>query len=392
MRSCAHAEQARQAVVAELPFDDDLRAHVAACPVCARIAARARRFESRLDTAMGELVTDALPPGTATIARSAPPATRRRRPPRVLAGAMLGAAVVGFAAVGAVVTGSGLTDAFLGGRNEEVAPSAAAIETVDCYLGEPTGIVVDGVPPGDPSAVRVAYCFGDAADTVSVGGAISCVRAFDADARIGPRKGDDRSYLGACTRVQEAGSTMTSEESLVTPGPPRPFTTWADAVAAVDWPLREPTWLPDGYGLTALQGFASADAPDMTASVIAMYLRNGVPLILEEFAIADPDGFQVELSLPNGGVRSVTTGQTTVDGNPAFWASGVDVETGAAPAQRVQAMVLAWRDDAVGYRITARELDLEAVRRIAASISQEEARRSEGEAAMLEERARRARP
>lgn len=390
MRRCARAEELREALAAEAPLDASLNAHVATCPECARIAAGARRFESRLDLAMAELVTDALPPSIVMAARTAPPAAGRRRA-RILASTILAAAVLGFAVIGAVATGTSVSDAILGGGPDRGSSPSGALPAVDCYLGEPVVDVVGGSATGEAPQVMVAYCIGEGSSTASAGTAITCVRAFEVGARIGPREDDERGYLGACMRVEEAGSTELPAEAPSTASPPMPFPAWADAAAAVVWPVAQPRWLPDGYGLAALQGITSTGTPGTIDTVIATYLRAGVPLSLEQFTIADPDAFHVELALPGTGLRDVTTGQTPVNGSPAFWASGIDVATGHGPESNVDALVLAWRDDAVGYRITARDLDLETVRRVAESIGDEEARRIQAEAAMLEQRAELAR-
>lgn len=105
--------------------------------------------------------------------------------------------------------------------------------------------------------------------------------------------------------------------------------------------------------------------------MVATYLRNGTPLSIDQFVIADPDAFRIELTIPGDDLGAVSTGRTMVHQHHAFWAAGVVAETSGGPGLDVDTLVLTWSDDRVGYRITARIDDLEAVRRIAASLDEE---------------------
>ncbi len=380
MRRCARAEEVRRALAEDELLSGELATHAATCSECARISAAARRFHARLDAATAELVTDSLPANTPMAARMAPSATGRRSSPGVLLSAIASTALVAFAAVGIVVAGVSLTDALQGGAGAREA-AGQDLDPVDCYLGDPTVNVAagnDGVS-AVPGAV-IAYCFGvveagvdDRARAISCARATSSMaahrRAREAWETASPAASGDPAYLGACTMVVDVEVTHEepADEASV---PSVPLASWENADEETDWSVFRPGWLPDGYDLAALQGFGTPADLGTVSSVVATYLRSGSPLTIEQFAIADPDAFRIELSIPGDQLRDVSTGRTTVDGHPAFWADGV-VVTASGPGQDIDALVLTWTNGATGYRITSRTEDLESVRRIGGSLTGE---------------------
>jgi len=380
MRRCARAEGVRQALAADGLVAGDLAAHVAACSECAGIHAAARRFQARLDTATAELITDALPPSTAIVARTAPPVSRRRSSLSMLLSAVASTALVAFAVVGIFVTGASLTGSLNGMSGAGPGTSEQDLETVDCYLGDPSvQVETSGLGDGIPGAV-IAYCFG-AVDTAGAdrARAISCARRVDSEqeARRAREAGEtpghdaeDLTYLGACTRVVdvEVRNVDPTDEGSADMEPSVPYRSWDDVAATVGWPVYRPGWLPDGYELAALQGFGPPADREAIDSVVATYLHSGNPLAIEQFVIADPDAFRIELSLDDDELGGVTTGQTTVGEHVAFWADGVVVTSGG-PGQDVDALVLTWTDSGIGYRITSRSDDLDALRRIGESLT-----------------------
>jgi hypothetical protein len=126
--------------------------------------------------------------------------------------------------------------------------------------------------------------------------------------------------------------------------------------------------MPDGYELAALQGIGQPADPEAITAVVGTYLRSGTPLTIEQFTIADPEAFRIELSVPGDDLDKVSTGRTTVGGNSALWATGLGVATVGGPPLDVDTMVLTWSDGRVGYRLTSREDDLGTLRRIATSL------------------------
>lgn len=382
MRRCARADEVRRALAADEGLSGDMSAHVATCSECGRIHATARRLHARLDAAAAELVTDSLPASITMAARMAPAASRRRSSPGVLLSAIASAALVAFAVVGIVVAGMALTDSLRGRTGAGPEAAQQDIDPVDCYLGDPTVDVVagnDGVT-AVPGAV-VAYCFG-VVDAVGDdrARAISCARATDRLAAIrraseagdypSPEASGYPAYLGACTAVVDV--EVTREEPPDDGGgvPSVALASWEDAHARADWSVLRPRWLPDGYELAALQAFGTPADLGTVSSVVATYLRSGSPLTIEQFVIAEPDAFRIELSIPGDQLGDVATGRTTVDGHAAFWADGV-VVTAAGPGQDVDALVLTWTDGATGYRVTSRAEDLAALRRIGESLAGE---------------------
>ena len=180
----------------------------------------------------------------------------------------------------------------------------------------------------------------------------------------------ERDALGACTLVEGVDATDLPIDADPPPAlPSTQFDSWDEAAATTALPVVRPGWLPDGYQLAALQGFAPSNNREAIDSVAATYLRNGMLLSLEQFAIADPDDAAVELSLPGSDLGGlVSAGQTTVGEQPAFWAAGVVAGPGGAPGSEVHALVLSWNDDGIGYRISARNEDLDTLERIAESL------------------------
>lgn len=383
MRRCGRSEELREALAAEEPMGQSLAAHVAACAECVQIRGAARRFESGLDTAMAELVTDALPPSTVIVARTAPRSALRRPSPGIVVSAVATAGLVAFAVVGVVATGASISEAVRGDSAAGSDASDEYLDRVDCYLGESTvDVTVERVGDAAPRAV-VAYCMGVEGMEVDRRAAVTCVRSQsrDAAARMQRRAGEageafevdaDRAYLGACTRVEDGDAADHAPEAgTILAVPAAPFGSWDEAAAGVAWPVLRPGWLPDGYQLAALQGFAAPSEPEAIDSVVATYLRNGSPLSIDQFVVVDPDAFRIQLTIPGDELGKVSTGRTTVGEHPAFWASGVVVPTVGGPGSDVDALVLTWRDDGVGYRITAQSDDLDALRRLAESLTEE---------------------
>jgi hypothetical protein len=361
VRSCPRSDELRAALAAEEPPSHELARHVSTCAVCTRIAAAANRFEALLDAAMGDLVTDALPPSTAAVARSAPPATRRRPAPGIMASAIVTVALGAFAAVGVVTTGTTISEAIRAGS---AGPEPAATVPAGCTTGVPE-VEVDAPAQGEAiSEVKITYCL-SRLPVVSVGGGgdgVSCVR------RGSSSLARDEDYLGACTLV-ETRSAQPEPSAGPTGVPSAPFRTWDDAREAAPW-AAAPDWLPTGYLLVALQGFGPSSDPGAIDSLIATYLTDGMPLSIEQFATDEADAFRIELSVVRTDLDAVTTGRTTVRGHTAIWATGIRSESAVVPMVDPDMIVLAWTDGQVGYRLSARGLDLEALRRVGASLDE----------------------
>jgi hypothetical protein len=371
MRSCGRTDELRATAAAEEELSPSLAAHVAACTECATAWAAARRFESGLDAALGELVTDALPPTTVVASRSAPRASGGPRWTGVALGALATTALAAFAAIGVLnVVGSAFDT--VGGRlGGGPAPADQATDTVDCHLGDATvDVTVEEIGAAD-ARTSIAYCIGnpiviDSRAAAERENAITCVRSVER-AGSGPvvldvREVDRDGYLGACTHLRDVEPVPDAGDLI--PAPSRPFGSWDAAVEAVGWPVLVPQWLPKGYELAALQGFGVPTDPSAIDSVVANYLRNGTLLTIDQFAIHDPATFSIELTIPGDALGDVATGQTVVGDSPAFWAQGVVEFTSGGPNLNVETLVLTWSDGEVGYRIASRSDDLETLRRI----------------------------
>lgn len=378
MRSCSRAEEVRQGLAAEEPMAPDLAAHVTECADCANVGAAVRRFEARLDTAVADLVTDALPPNTAIAARMAPHATRRRPTPGKLAGTLLAGAFVAFAVVGVVATAASISDAMRSGSASEPEAREADLDRVDCYVGGSiVEVTVERFGDAGPEGM-VAYCFGVEPPVADRQAAIECARSAaaaaaarragesagtdDAPTVIGTH-GDDRE---ACSLVERGDAIDQPVDVERLPATSSQFDSWDEAAGATPWPMLRPGWLPDGYELAALQGFSGEDGREAADWVSATYLRNGVLLSFDQFEILDPDDPGVEVDLPGHELGDVSAGQTTVGNHPAFWASGLVATLGDS---EVEVLELVWNDGTVGYRISARNEGLETLERIAESLT-----------------------
>lgn len=389
MRRCPRSEEIRQSLAAEEPLAPGLAAHVAACAECANAKAAARRYDARLSAAMTDLVTDALPPITVMAARMAPRATRRRLTPGTVVSTVIAGAFVVFAAVGVVTTGVSISDAMRSGAAADPEAPEQDLDRVDCYLGgSMVEVTVERIGGAGPEGT-VAYCFGveeldadrDAAMTCaeSEAAAAAARRAREADRMARESAGASDSFteddgevesVGACTLDEEADAADRPIDADPPPAlPSTQLDSWDEAAATTAWPVVRPGWLPDGYQLAALQGFAALNDREAVDWISATYLRNGILLSFDQFEIADPDDPGVELSLPGFELGEVSAGQTTVGDHPAFWAAGVVAAPGGTAGSEVHALVLSWNEGGIGYQISARNEDLDTLERIAESLT-----------------------
>jgi hypothetical protein len=382
MRRCAQSEEVREALAGEQPMAPDLAAHVAACAACSRVSAAARRFDAHLDAAVASLVTDALPPTTAVAARMAPRASRRRTTSGTLASTLLAGAFVVFAVVGVVTTGVSISDAMRSGSASEPEWAEADLDQVDCYVGGSiVEVTVERVGDTGPEGL-VAYCFGVEPPVSDRQAAAECARSAAAAAAAaagarraqeGPSAGDSPIVIDpqaddreACLLVEERDAVDRRAEVDAPPSTSRQFDSWEEAAGSTGWPMLRPGWLPDGYDLAALQGFSGEHRREAVESVSATYLRNGILLSFDQFEILDPDHRSVEVHLPGYDLGDVSAGQTTVGDHPAFWASGLVGTLGGSEAAVLE---LVWNDGTVGYRISARNEDLETLEHLAESLT-----------------------
>lgn len=378
MRRCERSDELRQALAAQEPVAPALAAHVAACSECSRVSAAIRRFDARLDAALADLVTDALPPTTALAARLAPHATRRSPTLGTLASTVLAGAFVIFAVVGVVATGASISDAVRSGSAAEPEASEPDLERVDCYVGgSVVKVTVERVGGTGPEGT-VAYCFGVETPGADRQAAMICAqsRARAAASRITRESGGtgdsptsgvpEADALRDCALVEKADAIDQPIDADARPSTSRQFDSWDEAAASTAWPVLHPGWLPDGYELAALQGFSGENGREAVDWVSGTYLRNGTLLSFDQFVILDPGEPSVEVNLPGYQLGDVSAGQTTVREHSAFWASGL---VGTPGGSEVEVLELVWNDGEIGYRITARNEDLEALRRIAESLT-----------------------
>lgn len=147
------------------------------------------------------------------------------------------------------------------------------------------------------------------------------------------------------------------------------FSDWREAQAAVDFPVKQPGWLPAAYRLSALQGFV-ATLGQQPLDVIATFNGpNRALLILDQVSITQPDKFDFERSVPSP-PADINWGRLTVDANPAYWMHGVSTwdDAGEPLGWDGSVLVLAWQADNVFYRLDASAVDLATLVKIAESL------------------------
>lgn len=199
--------------------------------------------------------------------------------------------------------------------------------------------------------------------------------------RLTPEAPQDMPFAGTAT---EAGARSAQEFTIAVAGPAsgmeqvdlvdRRYEGWAAARAAVDFTLKEPSWTPPGFWLSALQSFVP-DAPELELapqSVVASFSGpdgSDAYYWIDQFAIARPDEFDIASTVPVA-EAGIPHGVVQVAGLKALWSGGV--MTLDAVGQQLgwdrSLTVLTWADGNVGYRLEARGLSLLDLVRVAESL------------------------
>lgn len=150
------------------------------------------------------------------------------------------------------------------------------------------------------------------------------------------------------------------------------FSSWQEAHKAASFALREPSWVPDGFWLSALQSFVpdlGADSAEIDAVVASFTGPRDSYVTVDQFWIAKPDEFDLDRSLPNP-PASIASGVVAVGAQSARWQAGVvDLDAAGDPVGwDSSVLVVTWVDGQTGYRLAAKNLDLATVVRIAESL------------------------
>lgn len=152
------------------------------------------------------------------------------------------------------------------------------------------------------------------------------------------------------------------------------FADWAAARAAVDFGLKQPSWTPEGFWLSALQTFLpAAEGVAVTPqSVVATFSGphgSEAYYWIDQFAIARPQEFDLASTLPVAGA-DIPHGVIDVAGTHALW-SGATMTLDAAGRQLGwdrSVTVLTWTDGRVGYRLEGKGVTLAELVRVAESL------------------------
>lgn len=189
----------------------------------------------------------------------------------------------------------------------------------------------------------------------------------------GPAGGTSMPAANAVKQPLPAAVAGSSQERQIIPAIETRYRDWQAAQADVGFPIQQPSVLPAGYHLSALQGFAiSAGQPPV--DVIATYDGpGGATLVFDQAPITRPDLFDFEKSIRSP-PADIARGRLTVNGAPAYWMHGVSTwtDSGEPLGWRSDLLVLSWLADGAPYRsemrLDASDLSLEQLTSIAGSV------------------------
>lgn len=399
MHSCPRAEEVRRLLAAEEALSRELVGHVADCTICGALSAR----ERQLDAAIDDLVTDALPPETLIAARQPLQVMRVSPALRLIGSGVAAVAIALFAVVGVAASGLVLTGVWsVPGTGAD--PEALQRDFTACYVDDAHAPDVERA--GDFSVV-VQHCLGDASDDLT-GLDFEIVTVFNRDAEAvtaclrdrgwqvdpvlepggrflvpppnAPSGGEAERYhddLDACSHLAAGGSLdpAPSPSAGVVAIEPQHFASWRDAEVAAGWQLLQPTDLPRGFRLTALQAFTLPHAPDgRTDDVVASFTgTGGGPISFSQARVADPAAFSFERSIPSP-PADIELERIDIAGSLGYVMTGVPVtnEAGGDAGWDRDATVLVWQSSDVVYRLEGRHIAPEALLAIAGSLREVE--------------------
>lgn len=163
-------------------------------------------------------------------------------------------------------------------------------------------------------------------------------------------------------------ATRTEDGQIVKPSPTRQiipllpvwFDSWHEAEGYVGWPLREPTSLPAGFELTALQVFTLDNAPSPRDSMSASFSgEDGATIAFWQDRVAVPEGFSFERSIPSP-PADIPLERIDIDGSLGYWMGGVAIsdDAGTWIGWDRDVIVLEWQSGDVVYRFHGEGVEL----------------------------------
>ncbi len=149
----------------------------------------------------------------------------------------------------------------------------------------------------------------------------------------------------------------------------RRFSTWTEAQLAVDIQLKQPSWVPSSYWMSALQSFG-ADGNGPAWLVIATFSGVGESYFtVEQSEIARPEDFDFGRSLiePAAGIAN---GVVAVGESTGYWRAGAKVsnDKGEFIGWDRTITSLEWQADDALYRVDGKGPELADLVRIAQSL------------------------
>ncbi len=131
------------------------------------------------------------------------------------------------------------------------------------------------------------------------------------------------------------------------------FDSWQEAEDYVGWPLRQPTSLPAGFRLSALQAFILDGARIPLDTMSATFAgERGATIAFWQDRATVPEAFSFERSIPNP-PADIPLERVEVDGSGGYWMGGVAIsdDSGNWIGWERDVIVLEWQSGDVVYRL-----------------------------------------
>lgn len=179
--------------------------------------------------------------------------------------------------------------------------------------------------------------------------------------RQGPPPGEGRG-LGPDASASGDGQVVTqpSPTRQIIPLNPVWFDSWEEADDYVGWPLHQPTSLPAGFRLTALQAFILDRAPTPPDSVSATFTgEGGARIAFWQDRVTVPEEFSFERSIPTP-PADIPLERIEIDDSLGYWMGGVAISDDAGDwiGWDRDVIVLEWQSGDVVYRFQGEGVEL----------------------------------
>jgi len=186
---------------------------------------------------------------------------------------------------------------------------------------------------------------------------------------------ETRWFVSAVVSPQVASPSQqppseSSTPAQIVPLEPISWDSWQEAEDEFGWQLSEPTTLPAGFRLTALQSFGLADRSMPPDDIVASYTGpEGAAIAFWQTLITVPAAFSFEESIPSP-PPDIELERIEIEGSAGYWMHGVAIsdDAGNPIGWDRDVIVLEWQSGDVLYRLHAEGLELAALRAAAESL------------------------